>query len=141
VVIDDENGFCGPTAAGALARQGWKVVIATPLPMVSGDVDATLLPFVHRKLEEVHPTILPNVRFHAADDRSVTVENVLTSTKTSIPDVGLIVVAGHRHGTHMLRQGLLEAAPSLPVHLVGDALSPRGFDDATAEGARAGALV
>lgn len=33
------------------------------------------------------------------------------------------------------------AGPSLPVHLVGDGLSPRGFDGATAEGARTGSAV
>ncbi|WP_077487824.1 FAD-dependent oxidoreductase [Sinomonas mesophila] len=141
VVIDEENGFCGPTAAVALAEKGWNVVIATPLQMVAGDVDGTVLPFVHRKLETAKPTILVNMRLHAADHQSVTVENVLTSTQTVIPDVGLLVVAGHRQGTHALAQQLAAKAPSLSVHLVGDALSPRGFDDATAEGARMGAAV
>ena len=141
VIVDEENGFCGPTAAVALAESGWNVIIATPLQMVAGDVDGTLLPFVHRRLEGAHATILPNMRFHSANKHSVTVENVLTSTQTVIPDVGILVVAGHRQGTHQLRREISEKAPSLPVHLVGDALSPRGFDDATAEGARIGALV
>lgn len=141
VVIDEENGFCGSTAAVTLAEAGWNVVIATPLQMVAGEVDGTVLPFLHRKLEAARPTILPNVRFHAAHESSVTVENVLTSTETVVRDVGALVVAGHRRGTHELRQRLLESSPSLSVHLVGDALSPRGFDDATAEGARMGSQV
>lgn len=141
VIVDEENGLSGPTAAVALAEAGWNVVIATPLQMVAGNVDGTVLPFVHRKLEAAHPTILTNVRFHAAHDQNVTLENVLTSTMTQISDVGILVVAGHRQGTHQLKQKIAEAAPSLPVHLVGDALSPRGFDDATADGARIGALV
>jgi hypothetical protein len=58
--------------------------------------DGTVLPFVHRKLEAAKPTILPNTRFCSIKEQSVTLENVLNSTQTVIPDVGILVVAGHR---------------------------------------------
>lgn len=141
VIVDDEGGFCGPTAAVALAELGWDVTMVTPLPMIAGEVDGTLLPFVHRMLESAAPTVVPNVRFLGRVGDTVRLENVLTGTQSDLTDVGLLVIAGHRQGTTALRDQLAAAAPRLTVHVIGDALSPRGMNDATSDGARIGARI
>jgi dimethylglycine catabolism A len=141
VVVDDEGGFVGPTAAAALADRGWTVTIATPLPMLAGEVDGTLIRFVHERLAGAHPRVIPDVRLLADPGDDVTLEHVLTGAVTTLPAPGIVVVAGHRQAANTLRQELRAAAPGLDVRLAGDAHAPRNFDAATAEGALVGAAI
>ena len=141
VVVDDEGGMTGPTAAAALAEQGWTVTIATPLPMLAGDVDATLIRFVHERMAPVRPTIVTDVRLLADPGPDVALEHVLTGAVVTLPAPGIVVVAGHRQAANALRDELRAAAPGLDVRLAGDANAPRNLDAATAEGALVGAAI
>jgi pyruvate/2-oxoglutarate dehydrogenase complex dihydrolipoamide dehydrogenase (E3) component len=141
VIVDDEGGFVGPTAAAALADRGWTVTIATPLPMLAGEVDATLIRFVHERLAEAHPRIITDVRLLADPGPDVTLEHVLTGAITTLAAPGIVVVAGHRQAANTLRRELRAASPELDVRLAGDAHAPRNFDAATAEGALVGAAI
>jgi hypothetical protein len=141
VVIDDDGGFVGPTAAAALAEQGWSVTIATPLPMLAGEVDATQIRFVHERLAKAAPVVIPDVRLLPEPGTDVVLEHVLIGALRTIPAPGIVVVAGHREAENGLAAQLQAAAPGLEVRLAGDALAPRGFDAATAEGALTGAAI
>jgi len=141
VVIDDDGGFVGPTAAAALAEQGWSVTIATPLPALAAEVDATQVRFVHERLLKASPTVIPDVRLLPDPGPDVVLEHVLTGAIRTITAPGIVAVAGHRQAENALRGELLAAAPALDVHVVGDARAPRGFDAATAEGALTGAAI
>jgi N,N-dimethylglycine/sarcosine dehydrogenase len=141
VIVDDEGGFVGPTAAAALADQGWTVTIATPLPMLAGEVDGTLIRFVHERLAKAQPRIVPDVRLLADPGPDVTFEHVLTGAITTLRAPGIVVVAGHRQAANSLRRELRATAPELDVRLAGDAHAPRNFDAATAEGALVGAAI
>jgi pyruvate/2-oxoglutarate dehydrogenase complex dihydrolipoamide dehydrogenase (E3) component len=88
VVIDDDCGFVGPTAGAALAKSGWTVTIATPLPMLAGEVDATLIRFVHERLATVNPRIITDVRLLAEPGPDVVLEHVLTAVVTTLPTRG-----------------------------------------------------
>jgi dimethylglycine catabolism A len=141
VIVDDEGGFVGPTAAAALADRGWTITIATPLPMLAGEVDGTLIRFVHERLAKAQPRVITDVRLLADPGADVTLEHVLTGTITTVPAPGIVVVAGHRQAANTLRCELHVAAPELDVRLAGDAHAPRNFDAATAEGALVGAAI
>ncbi|HEY0575906.1 MAG TPA: FAD-dependent oxidoreductase [Pseudonocardia sp.] len=141
VVIDDDGGFVAPTAAAALAEQGWSVTIATPLPALAAEVDATQIRFVHERLAKADPTVIPDVRLLPEPGADVVLEHVLTGAIRTFRSPGIVVVAGHRRSENGLRGELLAARPELDVRLVGDALAPRGFDAATADGALTGAAI
>ena len=141
VIVDDEGGFVGPTAAAALADRGWTITIATPLSMLAGEVDGTLIKFVHERLATAQPRVITDVRLLADPGADITLEHVLTGTITTLPAPGIVVVAGHRQAANTLRRELRAAAPELDVRLAGDAHAPRNFDAATAEGALVGAAI
>jgi dimethylglycine catabolism A len=141
VLIDDDGGFVGPTAAAALAEQGWSVTLATPLPALAAEVDATQIRFVHERLAKAAPTVIPDVRLLPGPGPDVVLEHVLTGAIRTFRSPGIVVVAGHRQAENGLRAELLAARPGLDVRLVGDALAPRGFDAATADGALTGAAI
>ena len=141
LVIDDDGGFVGPTAAAALAARGWVVTIATPLPALAAEVDATQIRFVHERLADAGPTVIPDMRLLPDPGPDIVLEHVLTGAIRAIPAPGIVVVAGHRQAVNELHGELLAAMPGLDVRLVGDALAPRGFDAATAEGALTGAAI
>ena len=117
VVIDDDCGFVGPTAAAALAKSAWTVTIATPLPMLAGEVDATLIRFVHERLATVNPRIVTDVRLLAEPGPDVVLEHVLTGAVTTLSKPGMVVVAGHRQAVNELDRELLATAPGLDVRL------------------------
>jgi len=129
------------TAAAALAEQGWTVTIATPLPMLAGEVDGTLIRFIHERLTDTDPRVIPDVRMLADPGPDVTLEHVHTGKISKIAEPGLVVVAGHRQAVNRLQSELRQAAPGLDVRLAGDANAPRTFDAAAAEGALVGASI
>lgn len=141
VIIDDDCHMVAPTAAAALATKGWEVTIATPLPMLAGEVDATLIRFVHERLADAAPRVIPDVRLLADPGPDVTLEHVLTGAITRLPNPGLVIVAGHRQAVNRLRDELATLSPQLDVRLAGDAHAPRNLDAATAEGALVGAGI
>jgi dimethylglycine catabolism A len=132
VIVDDEGGFVAPTAAAALADRGWTVTIATPLPMLAGEVDGTLIRFVHERLATVRPRVVTDVRLLADPGPDVTLEHVLTGAVITLPAPGIVAVAGHRQAANTLRRELRAVVPDLDVRLAGDAHAPRNFDAATA---------
>ena len=140
-MIDDDCGFVGPTAGAALAKSGWTVTIATPLPMLAGEVDATLIRFVHERLATVNPRIITDVRLLAEPGPDVVLEHVLSGAVTTLPNPGIVVVAGCREAVNELGRELLATAPGLDVRLAGDARAPRNLDAARAEGALTGAAI
>ena len=141
VIIDDDCGMVAPTAAAALAERGWTVTIATPLPMLAGEVDGTLIKFVHERLADADPRVIPDVRMLADPGPDVTLEHVLTGSISKVAEPGIVVVAGHRQAVNRLHTELRQVAPGLDVRLAGDAHAPRNFDAATAEGALIGAGI
>ena len=141
VIIDDDCHMIAPTAVQALAKQGWTVTYTTSLPMLAGEVDGTLIRFVHERLADTDLRVVTDVRFLANPGPDVTLENVHTGRIVTVPAPDLVVVAGHRQAVNQLRDELIRAAPALDVRLAGDAHAPRNFDAATAEGALVGAAI
>lgn len=141
LIIDEEAHMVAPNAAEALAKNGWEVTIATPLQMLGGEVDSTLIPVVHQKLAPYRPQLIPNVRALNAEGSEVVLEDLMTGEISEIEDVGLLVVAGHREPDTDLFEVLRQQAPELDVRRAGDAHAPRDLDAATDEGALVGASI
>lgn len=141
LIIDEEAHLVGPNAAEVLAKQGWEVTIATPLQMLGGEVDSTLIPIVHQKLAPYKPKVIPNARALNAAGSQVQLEDMMTGEISSTEDLGLLVVAGHRESETDVFEELRQCAPQLDIRRVGDAHSPRNLDAATDEGASVGASI
>jgi hypothetical protein len=141
LVLDDEGGFLAPTAAERLAADGFAVEVATTHPVVGAEIDPTQHPFVIRRLALAGVAMTPHLTGVSSDADGVTLRHIYTEREERRPGVGLVVIAGHRHGVVGLRDDLITARPALRVVVAGDALAPRTLLDAVAEGARAGALV
>jgi hypothetical protein len=141
VVIDDDCHMVAPTAVDALAKRGWHVTVATSLPMLAGEVDGTLIRFVHERLAEVEFRVVTDVRFLADPGPDLMLENVHTGKIIKLPAPGLVVVAGYRQAVNQLGDELHRLRPELDLRLAGDAHAPRNLDAATAEGALVGAGI
>jgi hypothetical protein len=141
LVLDDEGGFMAPSAAERLIAEGFSVEIATTHPVVGAEIDPTQQPFVFQSLELAGVVMTPHLSGVSSDDDGVTLRNIYTEREERRDGVGLVVVAGYRHGVVELREHLIAVEPDLHVVVAGDALSPRTLLDAVSEGARAGAEV
>jgi dimethylglycine catabolism A len=141
LVLDDEGGFLAPSAAERLVAEGFSVEIATTHPVVGAEIDPTQQPFVFQGLELAGVVMTPHLGGVASDGDGVILRNIYTERDERRDGVGLVVVAGYRHGVVELRNQLRALEPELHVVVVGDALSPRTLLDAVSEGARAGAEV
>jgi hypothetical protein len=142
LILDDDGHQLAPTAAEVLVAAGFTVEIATTYPAVGDLIDDTQLPFVLQKLARDGVRVTPNVDIVGGSDGGrVTLRHLYSEEDEHRDGIALLVVAGRRRGLTTLRDGLADAAPDLPVTVVGDALSPRTLLDATGEGARAGATV
>ena len=142
LILDDDGHQLAPTAAEVLVAAGFTVEIATTHPAVGDLIDDTQLPFVLQKLARDHVRVTPNVDvIGTSSGGRVTLRHLYSEEDEQREDVGLMVICGRRRGLTTLRDELADAAPDLPVTVVGDALSPRTLLDATGEGARAGVTV
>jgi dimethylglycine catabolism A len=141
LVLDDEGGFLAPSAAERLVAEGFSIEIATTHPVVGAEIDPTQQPFVFQGLELAGVVMTPHLSGVASDGDGVILRNIYTERDERRDGVGLVVVAGYRHGVVELRNQLRALEPELHVVVVGDALSPRTLLDAVSEGARAGAEV
>jgi 2,4-dienoyl-CoA reductase-like NADH-dependent reductase (Old Yellow Enzyme family) len=141
LILDDDGHQLAPTAAEMLVNAGFQVEIATTHPAVGDLIDATQLPFILQRLARDGVRLTPNVAGVASSSGAVTLRHLYSEQDERREGVALVVIAGRRKGLTTLRDELAAAAPDLPVVVVGDALSPRTLLDATAEGARAGAMI
>ena len=122
LVLDDEGGFLAPSAAERLVAEGFSVEIATTHPVVGAEIDPTQQPFVFQGLELAGVVMTPHLSGVASDGDGVILRNIYTERDERRDGVGLVVVAGYRHGVVELRDQLRALEPELHVVVVGDAL-------------------
>ena len=81
----------------------------------------------------------PNVRPLAFHDHSVTLQNLYSRAEETRKGVDTVVLAMGNRSVDDLYRALKDQAPEL--HLIGDAMAPRGVHHAILEGTRAGRTV
>jgi len=127
------------TLADLLARRGHEVTLLSELPAVGRAVeDRTLLQLLRRLLER-DVQIVPLTKLLSFTGDAVSTAHVLTSATSTIGDVDTVVMACGQVAQDGLRSGLDELG--VPVHLIGDCLSPRRIVHAMLEGARLGHVL
>jgi hypothetical protein len=141
LVVDDEGGFLAPTAAERLVADAFTVEIVTTHPVVGAEIDPTQHPFVIRRLALAGVVTTPHLTGVSSDADGVVLRHIYTEREERRQGIGLIVMAGYRHGVVDLQHELTATQPELRLVVAGDALAPRTLLDAVAEGARAGATI
>ena len=117
------------------------MTVATSLPMLAGEVDGTLIRFVHERLADVDLRVVTDVRFLADPGPDVTLENVHTGKIIKLPHPGWSWSPVTGKQSTSWATSFDDTHPELDVRLAGDAHAPRNFDAATAEGALVGAGI
>ena len=135
IVDDDAIPEIGPSVADYLAERGRQVEVATRLRYVGEGLGDTTFPVVYQRLFAAGVVATPHVRPLSIDGRRVTLQNVYSRHKEHREDVDTVVLAmGHR-SVDDLYHALKGRVPEL--HLIGDAMAPRGVHAAMLEGTRA----
>src|SRR5205823_13845789 len=122
-----------------LAQGGRAVEIVTRLRRVGEKLGDTTFPVVYRRLYGAGVVLTPNLRPLAFHDGLVTLRNVYSGQEEERAGIDTVVLSlGNRSADEDYRE--LKGKIS-DLHLVGDAMAPRGVHHAILEGTRAGRRV
>ena len=133
VLVVDETGLRpGLSVADYLASRGHDVEYVTPFPYPGRNIDWI-------GWYGIYPNLLQNkVKFHPltsvskVDGERVTVKNVYTAAEEPIDGIATVVTSVSPRAIDALYRGLKDKVKHL--YLIGDAMAPRGIEEATFEG-------
>jgi 2,4-dienoyl-CoA reductase-like NADH-dependent reductase (Old Yellow Enzyme family)/thioredoxin reductase len=125
--------------ADFLARAGRRVTLLTETISPSPALESASLVILLRRLAKTGVTILTSTAATGYAHGLLVTRSCLTGEEGRITGVDSVVLAGGRVPDDDLAEGM--RALGLPVHLIGDALSPRRMLHATLEGARLGRVI
>lgn len=136
VCLYDEMGdWAGVSTADYLASRGAQVVLVTPDPRVAFELGDTSFPVMYERLYRQGVEMLTDHRLKRVEDGQVVLTNVYTQEEKVLPGVDHVVVwLGNlsEDGLYRALKGKVEE-----LHLVGDALAPRGIHQAMLDATRA----
>jgi len=138
VVIEEDGGEVGPSVADYLAERDKQVEITTPLRHIGERLGDTTLPVVLRRLFSSGVVVTPNVNPVAYNDRVLTLQNVY-SLDEETREVDTVVLAMTNRAVDNVYHALKGKVDDL--HLIGDAMAPRGIHNAILEGTWAGRRI
>jgi mycofactocin system FadH/OYE family oxidoreductase 2 len=139
LVIEEDGGEVGPSVADYLAERGKQVEITTPLRHIGERLGDTTLPVVYRRLVIGGVVMTPNVVPVAYADQSVTLQNIYSLAEETREGIDTVVLAMSNRAVDSLYHALKGKVEDL--HLIGDAMAPRGIHNAILEGTWAGRKV
>jgi 2,4-dienoyl-CoA reductase-like NADH-dependent reductase (Old Yellow Enzyme family) len=122
--------------ADFLARTGRKVTLLTENLSAGSAVEIASLVMLTKRLLEREVAILPTTAAVALTSNGLAIRNSLTHKPGLICGIDTLVTVGPRLPNDGLASELRPVG--IPVHLIGDALSPRRMLHATLDGARLG---
>lgn len=139
VVYDEHEGFWPAfSAAEKLAAIGMRTTLVTPAPGIGARIPHESLGPLLRRLDAAGIALLPGHRLEPDGD-GVRAVAVVGGAARHLPADVLVWNAGRRVQDDLYRLG--RRRTDLPMHVVGDAVSPRRIGHAILEGYRAGAAV
>jgi 2,4-dienoyl-CoA reductase-like NADH-dependent reductase (Old Yellow Enzyme family) len=122
--------------ADFIARTGRKVALLTENISPGSGVEVASLVMLLKRLLDRDVTILPTTAAVALTTEGLTIRNSLTNRPGLIASINTVVVVGSRIPNDGL--AALLRPLGVPLHVIGDALSPRRMLHATLDGARLG---
>ncbi len=125
--------------ADFIARTGRRVTLLTETVSPSPAVEMASLVLFLRRLSKAGVTVLTMTAATGFTDGVLTTRNSLTGELGRIESVDSVVIAGGRTPDDGLAASFRSLG--LPVHVIGDALSPRRMLHATLDGARLGRVI
>ncbi|MCY0897132.1 MAG: FAD-dependent oxidoreductase [Alicyclobacillaceae bacterium] len=138
--IDEHHHQEGLSTAEYLAQREHEVTVISRLWIVGEEIDGTLRPDLYARLDNLGVVIHPNVLAKQVEaDGSVLVENYHSHREWTMGPYDAIVVAAKGVANDGLWKKLKGRVPEL--HLIGDAVAPRGLHDALLEGTRVARVV
>ncbi len=139
LVIEEDGSEVGPSVADYLAERGKQVEITTPLRHIGERLGDTTLPVVLGRLFSSGVVVTPNVVPLAYANQTVTLQNIYSlaeETREGIETVVLAMSSRAVDGLYYALKGKIE-----DLHLIGDAMAPRGIHNAILEGTWAGRRI
>jgi hypothetical protein len=136
VLVVDETGLRpGLSVADYLASRGHDVEYVTPFPYPGRNIDWIGWFGIYPNLLQNKVKFRPLTSVSRIDGERVTVKNVYTATEEPIDNIATVVTNVSPQAIDALYRGLKDKVKQL--YLIGDAMSPRGIEDATFEGHKA----
>jgi mycofactocin system FadH/OYE family oxidoreductase 2 len=139
LVVDEDGGETAPSVADYLVDRGAQVEIITPLRHVGAGLGDTTFPVVYQRLLSAGVVMTANVRPVAYHDHRVTIQNLYSKAEETREGVDTVVLAMGNRSVDDLYRALKGRVPEL--HLIGDAMAPRGVHNAILEGTWVGRTV
>ena len=138
LILDDCGAYLPLGLAEILGAAGVDVEVVSRFAVIGEQLVATLeLPWVLPRLAAAGVTLTPNHFVEAIDGRRVEVYTTWNKKTRVVGGVDTVVLAMLRNPRDELYHDLV-ADGSVPVHRIGDAVSPRTTSDATYEGEKLG---
>jgi dimethylglycine catabolism A len=123
VLFDQDHGPATYGLADLLARQFDELILVTPRPGIGQNVNYCSAIGVHRRLHGADVDILPSHDLIGYRGGDVVCRNVFTGAEKTLGDVDKVVFVTPR----LANDALVAAFGDIPVHSVGDCLSPRNL--------------
>ena len=138
VILDDCGAYLPLGLAEIVGNAGADVEVVSRFAVIGQHLVETLeLPWVLPRLSAAGVTLTPNHFIEEIRGREVEVYTVWNKRTRIVDDVDTVVLAMLRNPRDELYHELATAG-SVPVHRIGDAVSPRTTSDATYEGEKLG---
>lgn len=134
IVYDTRGDMVGPTTAEFLARAGRRVTLVTSQRAFGQKIEPMTLRLLHERLLACGVDILADHGVAALTPEGVVLRHTVSGAERLLPGIASVVAATGARPRDALKAGLAAARPGLPVHLVGDARSPRHIEAAIHDG-------
>lgn len=137
VVYDREGQMRAGSVANFIAKSGASSVeIATPNWSVLEDLDEIQKPEIYRLLAEYDVAMHPHKKLVEDEKGKYAFKDRWTEVVKPIRKDERVILVGYDEGDNTLLNFMSSSFPSAEVHIIGDALSPRGLAAVIAEAAR-----
>ena len=136
LVLAEEHHIQALSTADYLADKGCKVQVLTEALYPGIQIDGYTFETLYSRVLNKGVAITPLTRVKAVKGRRVMTEQVITKLEDSMEGVDLVVSASRGQAADSLYHAVKGRVGEL--HLIGDALAPRGLIDAILDGARLG---
>ena len=123
VLFDQDHGPAAYGLADLMARRFERLILLTPRPGIAQNVNYCSAIGVHRRLHGAGVEIMPSHDLIDYRGGDVTCRNVFTGEERTLADIASVVFVTPR----LVNDELGDVFGGIPVHRIGDCLSPRNI--------------